>query len=227
MNQDIFFKQLAADFKLTNEMKEQFIIYKNFLQQQNQIHNLTRLDKEDIIYDQYFYESLVPYKDFDFNNISLLDIGSGSGIPGIALKILFPKMELTILESNAKKITFMKELATKLGFDNIMFWNQRAEEIKDNQYETFDIVTSRAVASLKIILEISTPYLKVGGMLIEPKSLNYEKEYQEAGNIIQELNLSLKQIKHIQDKKEHFVFFFNKDKITNRTFPRKWKDIIK
>ncbi len=227
MNQNTFFATLEKDFKINEEMKKQFIIYKNFLQQQNAIHNLTRLDKEEIIYDEYFYESIVPYKSFDFNNVMLLDIGSGSGIPGLVLKILFPKMHLTILEANTKKIHFMQELAAVLGFDDVVFWNQRAEEIQGYQYEQFDVVTSRAVASLKVILEISAPYAKVGGYLIEPKSLNYEQEYQDALPIMQELQLTLKEIRHFKEQKEHFVFFIIKDTITNRRYPRKWKDIIK
>ncbi len=227
MNQLEFFNLLAKDFELTEAMKQQFITYKNYLQEQNKVHNLTRLDSEDIIYEQYFYESIVPYKGFDFNHKSLLDIGSGSGIPGIALKILFPHMSLTILESNTKKINFMQSLAQTLGFDDITFFNQRAEEISSNQRETFDYVTSRAVAALKILVEISTPYLKVGGMLIEPKSLNYEQEHLEAQPIMKGMNVSLKEIIHYEEFKQHYIFLMIKDKITSKDFPRKWKDIIK
>jgi 16S rRNA (guanine527-N7)-methyltransferase len=156
--------------KIPDDFFAQINRYKLFLQKYNQKTNLTRLADENKIYSEYFYESIVPYKDFDFVKIqSLLDIGSGSGIPGIVLKLLYPYIQLTIIESNNKKVTFLKELCYHLKIKATVL-NQRAENIQNKQREQFDIVTCRAVASLPIIVELSLPYLKVNGLLIAPKS---------------------------------------------------------
>ena len=227
MNRYDFFVEIKNIFKIDSQMIERFDIYKNFLQEQNKIHNLTRLDNDEIIYEQYFFESIIPYINFDFNNKKVLDIGSGSGAPGIILKILFPSMHLTILEANAKKVNFMKQLSKLLGFNDVIFLNQRAEEIKPNQREVFDYVTSRAVAPLKVLLEISTPFLKVNGILIEPKSISYQNEYEQSHNIIKALNLELLEIKETISFKKHYIFIFKKNSTTSNIYPRLWKEIIK
>jgi 16S rRNA (guanine527-N7)-methyltransferase len=137
--------------------------YKLFLQDYNKKINLTRLADEEKIYGQYFFESVIPYRKFIFEpNISILDIGSGSGIPGIALLLLFPKIKLTIIESNNKKCSFLAALAKHLGID-VEILCKRAEDITASEREKFDLVTSRAVAPLKNILELSIPYTKING----------------------------------------------------------------
>lgn len=228
MNKLEFEKELKKIFpQINNEIFINFEIYKNFLQSENNKYNLTRLDSNENIYEDYFFESLLPYKDLDFNNKELLDIGSGSGIPGIALKILFPEMILTILESNEKKINFMKNLCNELKIINVNFLLMRAEGITDVLREKFDVVTSRAVAPLNRILEISVPYAKVGGMIIEPKSQNLEDELEKSKKIIEKLNINILEIKQYTFKKIHNVIFFNKSTKTNKNFPRKWQEIIK
>lgn len=207
-------------------------IYKKFIQEENKKFNLSNLVDEQKIYSMYFYESLIPYKNNinDFQgNISVLDIGSGSGIPGIVLKLLFPNINLSILEANAKKINFIKELANKLDLTGISFLNKRAEEINNDEKEKFDIVTSRAVAPLKILCEISIPYLKVGGKLIEPKSKNIHNELNDAMAIIKKMFSNVSNICtfiSINDIEENVVLI-SKLKSTKNIPIRKWKDIIK
>jgi 16S rRNA (guanine527-N7)-methyltransferase len=151
------FTNINRDFFSTVE------IYKSFLQDYNKKINLTRLDGEDKIYGDYFYESIIPYKDLDFSNIKhVLDIGSGSGIPGVVLKLLYPHIELTIIESNNKKVTFLNELAKLLNIQITVLAN-RAEDLARQYNEQFDLVTSRAVASLQAIVEISIRFVKIGG----------------------------------------------------------------
>lgn len=159
----------------TNFM-EKIDCYTNFLREENAKYNLTRLDSEEIIYEKYFFNSLIPFIGLDLNNLAVLDIGSGSGAPGIILKIIFPKMQLAILESHTKKVNFMQTLCDKLGFQDVKIYNTRAEEVNPELVGTFDIVTSRAVACLGILVEISSQYLKIGGLLIEPKAASYEAE---------------------------------------------------
>jgi 16S rRNA (guanine527-N7)-methyltransferase len=198
-------------------------IYKEFLRKENQKYNLTRLDEDDKIYSQYFYESIVPYKTINFLEIkTVLDIGSGSGIPGIVLKMLYPHLELSIIESNNKKIEFMKQLTKLLKLENIEFLYMRAEEIKPNQRETFDLVTSRAVAKLKAIVEVSAPYCKVGGYIVEPKSISLQQESVGLDQLLLQLHAQLERTETFTSINDvtHNVVFIKKIKETDASFPR-------
>lgn len=235
MNKQEFFKQLQEWCPWCNEQTlDLFEKYKEFLQQENQKHNLTRLASDDLIYEQYFLESLLPYiKTGLFNqdsNYSLLDIGSGSGIPGAVLKLVYPKLTVTLLDSNKKKTDFLVSLIDYLGLDsqsiNVVY--ARAEEYVQTHYETFDIVTSRAVSSLYKILELSAGYAKVNGYIIQPKSLKATEELNEAQGVIKTLDLYLLDIiKYSYINYEHNVFVFKKLKKTDRKFPRSWQQILK
>ncbi len=204
-------------------------IYKKFLTEENKKMNLTRLDN-DKIYSHYFYESIVPYKDVNFTNIkNLLDIGSGSGIPGVILKLLFSNIHVDLMESSTKKVNFLSQLISKLNLSNIDVLNQRAEEIKEYQREKYDLVTSRAVSNLKILLEISTPYAKVNGLIVEPKSQKADSEFNLAQQIIKKINLKLVDENKFSSVNNfyHCVFIFKKIAKTANCFPRSWKQIIK
>lgn len=203
--------------------------YKNFLQESNEKINLTKLAIEDRIYGNYFYESILPYKETNFSKInSVLDIGSGSGIPGILLKLLFPHIQLTIIESVLKKVTFIKELTNVLKLEGIVILHKRAEQINEDEYEAFDMVTSRAVAPLRIILEISVPYAKIGGLIIQPKSKNHSEEFKETKTIQKLLNIKLENELDFESKEGfyHHIYVFLKQNKTNRKFPRRWSQII-
>ncbi len=227
MNLVQFQNEIKKLFKTIPEsFFEQIQTYKSFLQSENKKYNLTRLDQEETVYESYFFESLVPYQNVQFTKgMKVLDIGSGSGIPGILLKLMFPEIELTILEVTTKKVKFMQDLAKKLNI-KVNFLNQRAEDISDEQRETFDLVTSRAVAELKVLLEISAPYLKVKGLLVEPKSQNFKQELDATLNIIKSLNLKQLKSDTYQTKYFHHVFYFQKNAKTNKKYPREWKQII-
>ena len=217
-----YFKNIPTDFF------DQIEIYKDFVQSQNKLFNLTNLANEEVIYEKYFFDSIIDYKEIDFKQINnVLDIGSGSGIPGIIIKLLFKHVHLTIIEATGKKVKFLNELVNKLHLDDVTIINKRAEDINENEYETFDLVTSRAVAELKILLEISAPYAKVNGLIIEPKSKKYAQELTAANTIIKKLDLSLinEYNLNIHDVLHH-VFIFKKQKKTNHKYPRSWKQII-
>ena len=206
--------------------------YKKILQEKNKKFNLTRLDKEDIIYDSYFLESILPFINLGYNSenisLSILDIGSGSGIPGVMLKIIFPNTKVTLLDSNSKKTQFLSDLIVSLGLSNIEVINARAEEYINGNREKFDIVTSRAVSSLNKILEISVPFAKVNGVIIEPKSLNAKNELFESKQAIELLDIKLeKTVDFIFNSHHHFVFLFRKIKETSNKFPRLWSQILK
>ena len=204
--------------------------YKNIIQEYDQKISLSNLVSNEKIYGEYFYESIIPYANVDFkNDTKLLDIGSGSGIPGIVLKLLYPFISLTIIEATAKKANFMKLLVSELNLDNVTILNKRAEDIKSFEKEQFDIVTSRAVAPLFAILELSTAYAKIGGLIIQPKSKNFNQELLEAKEIINKLDLQLINQDEFTSINNYFhdVFYFKKLKKTNELYPRSWSKIVK
>jgi 16S rRNA (guanine527-N7)-methyltransferase len=196
--------------------------YKVFLQDYNQKVNLTRLDTEDKIYGDYFYESVIPFQNVHLTNLrTVLDIGSGSGIPGVVLKLMYPHLDLTIIESNNKKVTFLNKLCEMLGIKVTVLY-QRAELIQANQREAFELVTSRAVAALSILVELSIPYLKVGGTLIEPKTMNATNEIKQAETKIEQLGGKLVIVDQFMsvNKVNHHVVIVKKIAPTNHQYPR-------
>lgn len=233
MNKIEFEKYLKNILPFVNDKTFELIEkYKIFLQEKNKKLNLTRLDKDELIYDSYFLESILPYINLGYVNVEwndyILDIGSGSGIPGVVIKIIFPKTKIVLLDSNSKKTQFLIELINFLGLKDIEVINKRAEEYIHNNREKFDIVTSRAVSSLNKILEISVPFAKINGVIIEPKSLNADNELNDSLEAISKLDIKLeKTIEYNFNFHNHFVFMFKKNKETNKKFPRIWSQILK
>ncbi|MCV3754237.1 16S rRNA (guanine(527)-N(7))-methyltransferase RsmG [Ureaplasma zalophigenitalium] len=232
MNKEMFVKEIKELFPHLNKEQIGLIInYKNLVQEYNQYFNLTRLDDESKIYQEFLWDSLLPYSDQSIMPIDahkrLIDIGSGSGIPGILIAIVFTSYQVVLLEANAKKCTFLTKVIKQLQLRNVEIWNMRAEEMTLAMRESFDIATARAVASLYKILEISTPFVKVNGILIEPKGLAYEAEVSEALNTIKLLNLTLlKNNSYVSNTKTNNVLVYQKNKPTNKRYPRKWSQIV-
>lgn len=229
MNKEQFKTLIKKNFQnIPNDFFDQIEVYKNFIQNKNKLLNLTNLANEHVIYQKYFFDSIIDYKEIELSKIKkVLDIGSGSGIPGIIIKLLFKHIDLTIIEATNKKAKFLNELVKQLHLENVTIINKRAESIDDNEYETFDLVTSRAVAELKVLLEISAPYAKVSGLIVEPKSKKGNIELKQSENIIKELNLSLiNEQKFTSNEVLHHIFVFKKQKKTNKKYPRIWKQII-
>jgi len=229
MNRQEFEIAIKQNFKnIPNDFFDKVETYKKFLQAKNQEFNLTNLAKEELIYQNYFFDSIIPYKNVDFNKIkSVLDIGSGSGIPGVLLKLMFREINLTLIEATEKKAKFIQNLTNELNLEKVNVIHKRAEDIKQEEYETFDMVTSRAVAELKAILEISVPYAKISGLIIEPKSRKFKQEFEASKRIIKELDVTLENEEEFEfNDTFHHVFIFKKNKNTNRKYPRSWKQIV-
>ncbi|WP_031488835.1 16S rRNA (guanine(527)-N(7))-methyltransferase RsmG [Ureaplasma canigenitalium] len=236
MDKPLFISQIRNYFgEITDEQFSQIFRYVELVKEKNKDFNLTRLVSNlDDIFQAFLYDSLIPFKalreKFNLSKIGykLLDIGSGNGIPGILLKIIFPALEAVLLESNVKKCDFLRTVINDLQLKDIEVWNMRAEDIKKEQRETFDIVTSRAVASLYKILEISAPFVRVNGLIICPKSIKFDEEMEDALNTIKVLQLSLvylDQFNHYEQ--QHTVGYFTKTQKTEEKYPRTWAQIIK
>ena len=188
MNKEEFIKSLdELHINYDNKMLEQLEIYKEFLKEYNTHTNLTAIKDDEGIYLKHFYDSLTIVKAVNLNNINnLLDIGTGAGFPGMVIKIFFPNINVYLLDSNNKKIKFLEELSKKLNID-VTLINKRVEDYAKDNLNKFDVVTSRAVANLRVLSELSLPLVKKDGLFIALKG-NIEKEVNEALETIQILN---------------------------------------
>lgn len=190
-------KEMFKNLKitLTDEQINAFKTYYDFLISENKKYNLTGITEYEEVLIKHFYDSLTLLKVNDFKDVvTVADIGSGAGFPGIPLKIINPGIKLTLVESQTKKANFLKELITLLKLNNVDVVNKRAEEFAQHNKEKFDIVTARAVAPLNILNELTLPLVKVGGLFLAMKGDNYEEELKNAKNGIMVLGGSIKNV---------------------------------
>lgn len=204
-----------------------------FLQEYNKHTNITSITDTKEIYLKHFYDSLTIYNVEKFSKeTSVIDIGSGAGFPGIVLKIFFPNIKLTVLDSNNKKTKFMTELTNKLGLKDITIINDRAENFAKTNLNKYDICTSRAVAFIDIVSELCLPFIKKEGKVILMKgSFDEEKlilqKYYKQLNIkeykIFNCNLDFNNIRNlvILTKENDTINVKEYNTILNRN--KKWK----
>lgn len=172
------------DIELNETQLNQFKTYFEFLVEYNNYVNLTAITEEEDVYIKHFYDSILVGKVFDLTNVeTICDVGSGAGFPSIPLKIVYPNLKVTIVDGLDKRITFLKQLTTKLGLDNVTLVHGRAEEFAKDHRESFDVVTARAVARANILNELCIPLVKVGGHFISMKGKNAEEEISEGKSL--------------------------------------------
>lgn len=165
--------------------------YANTLLEWNKVMNLTAIKEEKDVYIKHFFDSIYLSKYIDVSDIELLDVGSGAGFPSIPLKILFPDLKVTIIDSLNKRIKFLQHLTKELNLE-VTLIHGRAEE--HNLKNHYDIVTARAVARLNILSELCIPFVKTGGSFIALKGPNYEEELTESKNAIKILGGRVKEV---------------------------------
>lgn len=176
---------------LTDSQIEQFLIYYEMLAEKNKVMNLTAITEFDEVMKKHFIDSLSLVKACNLSenesDISLIDIGTGAGFPGIPLKIAFPDLKITLLDSLNKRVDFLKEVTSALNLYDIDVIHGRAEDYaKPDQFrEKFDLCVSRAVANLSVLSEYCLPYVKVGGKFISYKSEKVSEEIKDAQYAIQ------------------------------------------
>ena len=177
MNKELFVEEVKKlGIILNEEQLKQLEIYCNYLIEYNEHTNLTAIKEPEQIYLKHFYDSITIVKAIDFNKVNnLIDIGTGAGLPGMIIKILFPEIEVTILDSDNKKIAFLQELTMKLGLKKVNFYHGRAEDFCVKNREKFDVVTARAVSNMTLLSELCLPLTKVGGYYIALKGSNEEE----------------------------------------------------
>ena len=204
---------------------EQLDKYYNLLIEWNKVMNLTGITEKKDVYLKHFYDSLTISKIINLNEYNTLcDVGTGAGFPGMVIKILFPNLKVTLVDSLNKRINFLNEVIKKLQLENIETIHSRVEEFKGS----FDIVTARAVSQLNILMEYAIPLVKINGYFI-PLKANITEELENSSNAFKELKCE------IEDKKE----FLLPIELSNRTllkikklgenkkYPRKYSEIKK
>lgn len=203
--------------------------YYQILKEENSKYNLTRIIEEEDVYLKHFYDSLTITKVIDIKDQSICDLGSGAGFPGLVLAICFPNSKLTLIESNGKKCNFLNIVKEKLNLDNVTIINTRIEEYAKSNREIFDIVTARAVAPLKHLLEYGIPLVKIDGYFIAMKA-NTESEELNINNYYNKLDIKEESRIVFNLPKENSIrtiIKYLKLKETNLKYPRRYSDIIK
>jgi 16S rRNA (guanine527-N7)-methyltransferase len=218
------------DITLSNRQLEQFDIYFKFLVEYNEVVNLTAITDEEEVYIKHFYDSILLSKVIDLNSIkSLCDVGAGAGFPSIPLKILYPEINVTIVDGLDKRIKFLTLLCQKLDIKGVNLVHGRAEDYAKTHRESFDIVTARAVARFNILNELCIPLVKVGGHFISLKGKNAQEEIEE-GNSLQLLNGKIiKQEEYYLPKEEskRVLILINHFKECPKKYPRAFASIKK
>ena len=174
--------------ELTDQQQMQFERYFELLVEWNEKINLTAITDKEEVYLKHFYDSIAPILQglIPNENIKLLDIGAGAGFPSLPMKILYPQLDVTIIDSLNKRINFLQLLAQELDLDGVHFYHGRAEDFaQDKNFRAqYDFVTARAVARMQVLSELTIPYLKVGGKLLALKASNAPEELLEAKNAL-------------------------------------------
>lgn len=223
----IYLKEMGLE--ISREQQKQLKLYASFLIDYNQHTNLTAIKTEQEIYLKHFYDSLTLYKIYHFQEETILDIGTGAGFPGLVLAICFPNVKVYLLDSNHKKIDFLKELITKLELKNAITVYDRAENYIRENRKKFDIVTSRAVAELRILIELAIPALKKNGFFLAMKS-NVKKELSDSKDTLEILNSKVENLLEFNLPKENSyrsIIKIKKEKETETIYPREYRIIIK
>ena len=172
---------------VSNEQLNKLEEYYNLLISYNEKVNLTRITLKEEVYLKHFYDSITLIKSIDLNKeLSVCDVGTGAGFPGVVLKIVFPNLKITLVDSLQKRLKFLDYVIKLLDLKDVELVHERMEDYSKHNEERFDIITSRAVAKTKILVEISFKALKTSGHLILMKS-SFEEELSDAEKIIRDI----------------------------------------
>lgn len=203
--------------------------YYHLLITENEKYNLTNITEESSVYLKHFYDSLTITKAINLDNQKILDVGSGAGFPGLVLKIVFPNIKIDLLDSTAKRCNFLKQVIEELSLNDINVINARAEVYAKENREKYDIVTSRAVAPLKHLLEYSIPMLKINGYFIALKS-NLTDELININNYYKKLHLEepiTYEFTLPKEKSLRTIYKIKKVAKTDIIYPRQYSQIKK
>lgn len=217
----------AMNITLSNKQIEQFLIYYEMLVEWNEVMNLTAITEYEEVMKKHFLDSITLNQAFDVTKeCTVIDVGCGAGFPGLALKIAYPNLKITLLDSLNKRINFLNAVIDKLGLTDIETVHGRAEDFAKagKLRETFDVAVSRAVANLSTLSEYCLPYVKVGGYFIPYKSEKVRSEIEAAGKALSILGGSIeKKIEFTLPDTDYYrnLLLIKKNKPTPNKYPRK------
>ncbi len=210
---------------------ESLYIYYEMLYETSKVMNLTTIVELEEAYIKHFYDSLLLSKVLDLNqDLTFADIGTGAGFPGLVLKIVFPNLKVTLVEPITKRCKFLQSVIDKLDLKDIIVVNDRAENYIKTSRETFDIVTARAVASLNILSEICTPFVKIDGVFVALKGSSYQEEIDQACQAVGKLKIKLvkKELFNLPlNLGERAILLYKKYDKTPNIYPRLYAKIKK
>ena len=219
----------ALGLPLTDAALKHFRTYYEYLSEQNQVMNLTAIEGEADTARLHFLDCAALLTVQDLRGLSVIDVGSGAGFPGLPLKIAQPDMRLTLLDSLDKRVRFLSETCGLLGFDDVECIHARAEDAK-NLHGQYDAAVSRAVARLNLLLELCLPFVKVGGVFLAMKGPGAAEELAEAAHAIEVLGGGEAEILPYTvpgAEQAHNVVRIRKVKETPAKYPRRWAKIQK
>lgn len=217
-------KLTENNIELSSKQLEQFEDYRKLLQEYNQKINLTAIIETEEIYIKHFFDSIIPSFHQELKG-SILDVGAGAGFPSIPLKIIYPDLEVTIIEPITKRTNFLSILKNKLNLD-VKIINGRAEDYIKESVVKYDFVTARAVANMQILAELCIPFVKVNGYFIAMKGSRYQEELEDAQNALATLKSKVENI--YEDELDGAVrasIFIRKLENTPSKYPRNYSQI--
>lgn len=223
------FKSGLSDLgiELTEKQIDQFLTYYEMLVEKNKVMNLTAITEFDEVIEKHFLDSLSLIKVKDLHNrTNVLDLGTGAGFPGIPLKIAFPELNITLMDSLNKRILFLQDVINELGLTDIEAVHGRAEEAARNKKyrEKYDLCVSRAVANISTLSEYCLPFVKIGGQFISYKSGNIDEELDSAKKGIKILGGTITDVHKFdlgENKQGRSFVIIDKNQPTPKTYPRK------
>ena len=210
---------------LTERQKDQLCEFGRLLVEKNQVMNLTAITEPEAVAQLHFLDSMTVLQAADCKGKSIIDVGCGAGFPGVPLKIGCPELKLTLLDSLGKRMNWLEQTLPALGVEARCI-TARAEEAVADRREQYDFATSRAVARLNILLELTAPYVKVGGAVLAMKGAAGRQELDECKNAIRQLGLKLEKVHEFpMDGTNHMVIVLRKVAPTPAKFPRRYAKI--
>ena len=230
MDKERFIEELRKiGINITDDQLNKLETYYDELIAYNKNVNLTRIvDKEDV-YLKHFYDSLTLIKAIDLNQeLTLCDVGTGAGFPGLVLAIIFPTLTITLVDALQKRINFLDLVINKLELRNVKTVHARIEDFAKENREKYDVVTCRAVSNLRVLLEISIPLVKVNGYFIPMKGI-INTELEESLDMLKKLDCTIMttiDFKLPIEDSDRTLIKIKKNKETNKKYPRRY-DVIK
>lgn len=231
MNKEKFKEELLKlNIKLSKEQEDKLDKFYNLLIIWNEKINLTSITLREDVYLKHFYDSLTLIKVIDLNqDLKLLDVGTGAGFPGIVLKIVFPNLKITLLDSLNKRINYLNEIIKELELTDIETICMRCEDYARINREKYDVAVARAVSHLEILSEIIIPTLKINGYFIAMKS-NINNEIEMSLKILNNLDSKIVEVNEFKlpiENSNRTLIKIKKNKITNIKYPRRYSEIKK